>query len=326
MALTIRHQVLAGISMLIFLTQVGCAARPVTVTPPEPGGRRTAVAEVERSECEAFARAEAATLRRPSAAAAGLKTLGAGVAAGVLAVASVGTCVMCALIAPVAILGAPFEVASIARENSRAREAAHAAALAQCRRPAILEAELGPDHPDVAGSLRELGLRYAALGQVDRADALHRRALQIRERALPDRHPDIAESLEAIAALRRQSGRVEEAETLEGRAKAIREDEEGQARATGRLPDFVRTLVGRGVQAAAAGNLATAEADYLRATAIHESEPGVVSEDLLRWLFSSRAELLREVGRAAEADEIDARAATIGARAVDADLSAHVPQ
>ena len=322
MALTIRHHALAGISMLMLLTQIGCAARPVSVTPLEPGGRRTAVAETERSECEAFARAEAATLQRRSAAGAGLKTLGTGVVMGVLAVASGGTCLMCAMIAPIAILGAPFEAASIARENSRARDAAHAAALAQCQQPAILEAELGSDHPDVARSLWGLGSRYAALDQLDRAGAHQRRALVIRETVLPAGHPDIADSLEAVAGLLRRSNRAEEAEALEGRAKSIREDKEGQARATGRLPEFVRTLMQHGMTEAAVGNLGTAEAHYRRAHAIQESAPDVVPDELRRALLGYHAELLREVGRPTEADELEARAAAL-AYAIDAKPSAH---
>lgn len=159
---------------------------------------------------------------------------------------------------------------------------------------------------------------------VDQAEALQRRALGIRERALPDRHPDVAESLEAVAALLRQSNRVEEAEALEARAKAIRADEEGQARAAGRLPDFARMLVGRGFMEVNAGNLGTAEAHYLRAMAIQESEPGVVPDDLLFTLLRYHAELLREVGRAVEADELEARAAALAAKPTSVPAAASI--
>lgn len=225
---------------------------------------------------------------------------------------TLGMCIPCVFGAPFLILGAPIEAGLLARDNARARKSVHASALDHCQRPAILEAELGPDHPDLARSLRDLGVRYAAPGRLDQAEALHRRALDIRERALPERHPDIAESLEAVAALLRQSDRIEEAEALEAHAKTIREDQEGQARATGRFSDFARTLVGRGFMEATAGNLATAEAHYRRALAIQESGSGVSPEDLRRTLLGY-AELLREVGRPAEADELEARAAALEA-------------
>jgi tetratricopeptide (TPR) repeat protein len=309
MTLVIRHRLVVGISALLLLTQVGCAARSVAVAAPPDGGR-AAPTPAEPVDCASFARAEAAALHQPSAAAQGLKTFGTGVLMGILGVASGGTCLTCAFIAPIAILGAPFQAVSIARDNSRARESAHASALELCRKPNTLEAELGPDHPDVARSLQVLAVRYVALGRADQGEALHRRALDIRERALPDGHPEIAESLEAVAVLLRRANQIEEAEAKERRAKTIRDDEEGQARATGRLLDFARTLGQRGSTEAILGNLRTAEAHYRRALAIQESEPGVDPEDLRRTLLGY-AELLREVQLAAEADEVEARAAML---------------
>jgi len=45
----------------------------------------------------------------------------------------------------------------------------------------IREARLGPDHPDVARSLDNLGIVLRRLGDLDAAADAHRRALTIRE-------------------------------------------------------------------------------------------------------------------------------------------------
>ena len=60
----------------------------------------------------------------------------------------------------------------------------------------VAEAKLGPDHPDVATSLNNLGL-VPKEGQGDLAGARAHleRALKIREATLGPEHPDVAQSL-----------------------------------------------------------------------------------------------------------------------------------
>src|SRR5215217_2030327 len=41
--------------------------------------------------------------------------------------------------------------------------------------------QLGPDHPDVARSLDNLGIVHRRLGDLDTADTIHQRALALRE-------------------------------------------------------------------------------------------------------------------------------------------------
>ena len=54
---------------------------------------------------------------------------------------------------------------------------------------AIWEKELGPDHPDTASSLNNLGYLLQAQGDLAGARPLYERALAIREKALGPDHP-----------------------------------------------------------------------------------------------------------------------------------------
>ena len=48
---------------------------------------------------------------------------------------------------------------------------------------AILEKALGPDHPELAANLNNLGALYQAQGRSADTEALYKRALTIREKA-----------------------------------------------------------------------------------------------------------------------------------------------
>ena len=80
---------------------------------------------------------------------------------------------------------------------------------------------LGPAHPDVAASLNNLAVLYAAQGKYTVAEPLHKRALAIDEKALGPNHPDVAADLSNLASLLRKTNRKAEAAKLEARAKAI---------------------------------------------------------------------------------------------------------
>ena len=88
---------------------------------------------------------------------------------------------------------------------------------------AMREKALGPDHPDVAGSLNNLAELYNEQGRYAEAEPLYKRALAIRERALGPDHPDVAQALNNLAGLYENQGRYAEAEPLYKRALAIRE-------------------------------------------------------------------------------------------------------
>ena len=53
----------------------------------------------------------------------------------------------------------------------------------------IHEKALGPDHPNVAVILNALGALYHNLGDYEKAEPLHKRALEIDEKALGPDHP-----------------------------------------------------------------------------------------------------------------------------------------
>ena len=72
----------------------------------------------------------------------------------------------------------------------------------------ILEAKLGPEHPDVATTLNNLAGLYHSMGDYEKALPLYQRALDIREKVLGPQHPDVATTLNNLAELYRQYGRI----------------------------------------------------------------------------------------------------------------------
>jgi len=93
-----------------------------------------------------------------------------------------------------AAAGAGDEAAALdtkAGELYRAGKYADAIQLAR-RALALREKALGPDHPDVALSLANLGLLYDRQGRYADAEPLYQRSLAIREKALGRDHPYVA--------------------------------------------------------------------------------------------------------------------------------------
>jgi tetratricopeptide (TPR) repeat protein len=94
---------------------------------------------------------------------------------------------------------------------------------------AAAERQFGPDHPNVARSLTNLGKQYQYHGKYDQAEPLYQRALAIKENlaikemvSRPD-HADIAVNLDGLATLYRIRHRYADAETLLKRSLAVRE-------------------------------------------------------------------------------------------------------
>jgi len=90
----------------------------------------------------------------------------------------------------------------------------------------IRERRLG-DHPDLAFSLNTLGNVLWHQGRLDEAEAIHRRALALRESTLPPGHTDIGQSVHNLGALRYFAGDLAEAESLWRRSAAIEEANHG---------------------------------------------------------------------------------------------------
>ena len=88
---------------------------------------------------------------------------------------------------------------------------------------AVREAELGPDHPRVAGVLVNLAAVHRARGERAEARALLERALASEERVFGADSPLVAGVLVNLAALRREEAAYDEAQALLERALPIQE-------------------------------------------------------------------------------------------------------
>lgn len=97
-------------------------------------------------------------------------------------------------------------------------------AEAQFRR-ALSSAELwlGPNHPDTAGTLNNLGTLLEDKGDIGGAEACYRRSLDICERRLPPDDPRTAQALDNLAGLLESKGEGAAAQPLNRRAQAIRD-------------------------------------------------------------------------------------------------------
>ena len=79
---------------------------------------------------------------------------------------------------------------------------------------AVRERRFGPEHPSVAASLNHLGMtQFNTFTELEHAERLVARALEIRIRALPADHPDLAKSQNDLEFVRRIRALVATAET-----------------------------------------------------------------------------------------------------------------
>jgi tetratricopeptide (TPR) repeat protein len=78
----------------------------------------------------------------------------------------------------------------------------------------IYESQLGPEHPDVASVLNNLGVFYTNEKRFTEAEQVHLRALAIREKVFPASHPDIAQSKCNLAVVYHSRGDYERASEL----------------------------------------------------------------------------------------------------------------
>lgn len=88
---------------------------------------------------------------------------------------------------------------------------------------AIKERLHGPDHPDVALTLHNLGLVYVSQGVLEKAEPLYRRALAIREQAQGETGRDVEKSLADLIGLLKQMHREADAAPLDARLTAIKQ-------------------------------------------------------------------------------------------------------
>jgi CHAT domain-containing protein/tetratricopeptide (TPR) repeat protein len=95
------------------------------------------------------------------------------------------------------------------------------------------------DHVATARGLNNMGELYKALGDYERAEALHRQALDIREKKLGKDHDHVTHSLERLAELRRARGDYAGAEPL---YKSVLERREKRGTGDTRLAQAINDL------------------------------------------------------------------------------------
>jgi Tetratricopeptide repeat len=88
---------------------------------------------------------------------------------------------------------------------------------------AIKERLHGPDHPDVALTVHNLGLLYVTQGFPEKAEPLYRRVLAIREKALGETHRDVEKSLDDLVGLLKKLHREADAAPFEARLSALKQ-------------------------------------------------------------------------------------------------------
>lgn len=190
----------------------------------------------------------------------------------------------------------------------------YAEAQALCERAlAILERELGPDHPDVALSLNDLAVVHWYQGRYAQAKELNERALTIRERKLGSDHPDVARSVNTLAIIYVSLGRFPEAQALFERALAIRERVLGPDH-----PDVAQILINLANFQNDRGRRTEALALYERALPIWERELGPDHPNVAGTL-NNIADVYADLGRYPEAKAFDERALEIRERALGPD-------
>jgi serine/threonine-protein kinase len=98
------------------------------------------------------------------------------------------------------------------------------AAIERYRRAlALAEAQSGPEHPQVAQVLANLGFQYADMGRTDEARELLSRALAIQERTFGPDTNEVALTLQTLAFAASQADRLDDSVAYVARALAIRE-------------------------------------------------------------------------------------------------------
>ncbi|MFC7730660.1 tetratricopeptide repeat protein [Actinomadura keratinilytica] len=178
---------------------------------------------------------------------------------------------------------------------------------------ALVEAALGPDHPDVAIPLANLASTYSDLGRAAEALPLEKRVLALTEKALGPDHPTVAICLGNLADTYRTLGRSAEALPLFERALAINEaalgsDHLAVATSLGNLARAYRAL-GRAAEALPLEERALAVAE----AALGPDHPGVAVG------LNNLASTYRALGRPAEALPLFERALTINEAALGHD-------
>jgi CHAT domain-containing protein/tetratricopeptide (TPR) repeat protein len=178
---------------------------------------------------------------------------------------------------------------------------------------AIVEARLGPDHPEVANRLGALGQVLRLQGEFAAAQSRLQRALELQEQALGPEHPDVARTLTLSAGLAADMGELPAARERFERALAI-----GRQRLAAGDPAIADTLNGLGVVLEREGDDRGAERLHQQALAIRERALGGAHPDVAVSL-NNLGNAQSNLGRYAEARRLHQRALEIRERALGVD-------
>lgn len=169
----------------------------------------------------------------------------------------------------------------------------------------ILEAQLGPDHLDVALHLYNLGIVLSDLGELPAARTACERALEIRQAQLGPHHLDVARTLDNLGIVLLALGELPAARTAFQRALTISEAELGPDH-----PDVASTLDNLGVLLRSLGELPAAGDAHQRALAIRQVQLGPDHPEVARSL-DNIGTVLHDLGELPAAHAARQRALTI---------------
>jgi len=175
----------------------------------------------------------------------------------------------------------------------------------------IKESVLGPDHPEVAKSLMNLGILVRKEGDFAEAQRLLERSLEIREKKLGPRDPETAASLDEIADVLQTTGKYETARGLYERALAIQEESSGSE-----SREVARTLNSLAVMQMDLGEYEEARSRLERALAIRVKVLGPDHPDTVQ-LLNNLGSLLVETGDYAAALPLEEQALDLWAKILD---------
>ncbi|MFN7898767.1 MAG: tetratricopeptide repeat protein [Synechococcaceae cyanobacterium] len=195
-------------------------------------------------------------------------------------------------------------------EALKAKGAYAEAALLWERILAIVEKDVGPEHPLIASCLNILALLYADQGRYREAEPLYKRSLTIREKAEVPEDPETVTSLNGLAELYRAQGRYVEAEPLYKRALAISVKGLGPEHhyTAGSLNNLAGLYYSQ-------GRYGEAESLFKRSLAIYE-KADVSGKHKSTASLNNLAELYRAQGRYGEAESLFKRAIAIYERSL----------
>ncbi|MFZ2136523.1 MAG: tetratricopeptide repeat protein, partial [Xanthobacteraceae bacterium] len=189
-------------------------------------------------------------------------------------------------------------------ELSRQGKYAEAIPIAE-RELAVFERAFGPDHPNVAAALIDLGEVYEKQGRYAEAEPLYKRALALLEKAHGPEHVKVTPGLSYLASSYEEQGRYGEAEPLYKRALAISEKALGpnHSEVASLLNDLALLYYNQ-------GRYREAEALSKRSLAIREKVVGP-NDPKIALALNNLAALYQIQGRYADAEPLFVRSVAI---------------